>query len=137
MRAADNTLFTNGFKASDVVTTMGDVHHIFPRKYLQKELIASQRLYNQVANYTFLEKKINIAIGAKRPGDYFSTALDACRDGNGYYGDISDEQELMDNLATNCIPKDIFGMGAEDYEHFLTERRDLMARKIKAYFQSL
>ncbi len=137
IKAADNTLFSGSFKVGDIVTTMGDVHHIFPRKYLQKQLNAPQRLYNQVANYTFLERRINIAVGAKRPGDYFTTALDAIRSGEKYFGDISDEQELMDNLATNCIPANIFDMGAEDYERFLVERRELMAKKIKAYYQSL
>lgn len=137
IKAADNTLFSGSFKVGDIVTTMGDVHHIFPRKYLQKQLNAPQRLYNQVANYTFLERRINIAVGAKRPGDYFTTAIDAIRAGEKYFGDIADEQELMDNLATNCIPADIFDMGAEDYERFLVERRELMAQKIKAYYQSL
>ena len=55
VRAADNTLFTQGFKVSDVVANVGDIHHIFPKAYLRKELDAPQRLYNQVANYTYLE----------------------------------------------------------------------------------
>lgn len=137
VKAADNTLFSNGFKVSNIVTTIGDVHHIFPRKYLQKEISAPQRLYNQLANYAFLERRINIAVGTKRPGTYFTEALDAIRAGEEYFGDISDERELMDNLVTNCIPTDIFDMGAADYQGFLEERRTLMAQKIKAYFQSL
>lgn len=137
VRGADNTLFSNGFKVSDVVTTMGDVHHIFPRKFLQKKLGAPQRLYNQVANYAFLEKKINIAIGAKRPGEYFTTALEGCRNGSAYFGDISDESDLMANLAANCMPTDVFAMGADDYQRFLETRRQMMAQKIKTYFQSL
>ena len=137
VRAADNTLFSNSYKVSDVVTVTGDIHHIFPRKYLQKELNAPQRLYNQVANYAFLERKINIAIGAKRPGDYFTTALDCCHNGGSYFGDISDEKALMDNLEQNCIPADVFDMGAEDYDRFLEERQQMMAAKIKSYFQSL
>ena len=116
---------------------MIDVHHIFPRKYLRTEIDAPQRLYNQIANYTFLEKRINIAIGAKRPGEYFTTALDACQQGGEYYGDIKNEQELMDNLDANCIPADVFSMDATDYQRFLVERRELMAKKIKAYFLSL
>ena len=137
VRSADNTLFSAGFKVSDIVTTIGDVHHIFPRKYLQKDFELPQRLYNQVANYAFLEKRINIAIGAQCPGDYFTTALDACNSGGSYFGDISDEQALMENLAENCIPEDIFFMTGADYDRFLNERRELMAKKIKAYFQSL
>lgn len=137
VKEADNTLFSNGFKASNIVTTIGDVHHIFPRKYLQKEIEAPQRLYNQLANYAFLERRINIAVGAKCPGDYFTEALDAIREGISYFGDIADEQKLMENLADNCIPSNIFDMGANDYENFLSERRILMANKIKAYYSSL
>lgn len=137
IKAADNTLFSSGFKVGDVVTTIGDVHHIFPKKYLRTEIDAPQSLYNQVANYAFLEKRINIAVGAQNPGQYFTIALNACKSNGQYFGDISDEQKLMDNLASNCIPADIFSMDANNYQRFLKERRKLMAQKIKAYFQAL
>lgn len=136
-RAADNTLFTSGFKVADVISNIGDIHHIFPKAYLRDKLDAPQRLYNQVANYAYLEKRINIAIGDRRPGDYFSEALHACEAGERYFGDISDADALERNLKANCIPSDIFEMGAEDYEKFLEERRKLMAEKIKGYFLGL
>lgn len=137
VRAADNTLFTSGFKVSDVVANVGDIHHIFPRAYLREAIDAPQRLYNQVANYTYLEKKINIAIGKQNPGEYFSVAKQACENGGSYFGDITSLDELHTNLAANCIPEDIFEMDASDYERFLDERRTLMAQKIKRYFFSL
>ena len=137
VRASDNTLFTKGFKVADVVGSVGDIHHIFPKAYLKKELDAPQRLYNQVANYAYLEKRINIAIGVQAPGAYFSEARGACRAGTGYFGDISTEDDLEANLAANCVPSGIFDMGARDYERFLEERRVLMARKIRAYFEGL
>ncbi len=137
VRAADNTLFTGGFKVSDVVANVGDIHHIFPRAYLREAIDAPQRLYNQVANYTYLEKKINIAIGKQNPGEYFSAAKRACENGGSYFGDIMSLDELHANLAANCIPEDIFEMDASDYERFLDERRTLMAQKIKRYFFSL
>lgn len=137
VKAADNTLFSSGFKVADVISSVGDIHHVFPKAYLRDRLDAPQRLYNQVANYAFLEKRINIAISDRRPGDYFSEALGACGSGKKYFGDIADAGELKENLASNCIPEDIFEMGAEDYERFLEERRGLMAKKIKGYFLSL
>ncbi|MBQ9021230.1 MAG: hypothetical protein IJ113_04355, partial [Eggerthellaceae bacterium] len=137
VKAADNTLFSTGVKVSDVMATIGDIHHIFPKGFLRKELDAPQRLYNQVANYAFLEKRINIAISDDHPGTYFSTALNACRNGERYFGDVQSEAGFMENLADNCIPKDIFTMGAQDYERFLSERRELMARKIRDYFRGL
>lgn len=136
-RAADNTLFTNGFKVADIIGNVGDIHHIFPKAYLQEKLDAPQRLYNQVANYTFLEKRINIAIGKKSPKEYFGIAKDAITSGEDYFGDIADPEALRSNLEANCIPEGIFEMEAADYEDFLAQRRKLMARKIERYFKSL
>lgn len=136
-RAADNTLFTNGFKVADIIGNVGDIHHIFPKAYLRDEIDAPQRLYNQVANYTFLEKRINIAIGKKSPKEYFGIAKDAITSGEDYFGDIADPEALRSNLEANCIPEGIFEMEAADYEDFLAQRRKLMARKIERYFKSL
>lgn len=137
VRSADNTLFTNGFKVADVIGNVGDIHHIFPKAYLRKEIDAPQRLHNQIANYTYLEKRINIAIGEKSPGEYFSQARAAIIEGKPYFGDISDEETLISNLKANCIPEGVFHMSAKDYETFLAERRTLMAQKIRQYFESL
>ncbi len=137
IKEADNTLFTNGVKVSDVIASIGDIHHIFPKDFLRKEISAPQRLYNQVANYAYLEKRINIKVGARRPGDYFSEALECAKSGAPYFGNIYGEENLLDNLSQNCIPGDIFDMEAEDYERFLNERRILMANKIKSYFFAL
>ena len=137
VRSADNTLFTNGFKVADVITNVGDIHHIFPKAYLRKAIDAPQRLYNQVANYTYLEKRINIAIGEKCPGEYFSQARDAIKSGASYFGDIADQGILLSNLEVNCIPEGIFDMNADDYEDFLAQRRILMAKKIRNYYESL
>ena len=137
VRSANNTLFTNGVKVSDVVATIGDIHHIFPKNYLKKELDAQKGLYNQVANYAYLEKRINIKIADRRPGDYFTEALTACAEGAAYFGDIAKVDDLYANMAENCIPEDIFDMGAEDYGQFLFRRRQLMAAKIKDYFKGL
>lgn len=136
-RATDNTLFTNGFKVADIIGNVGDIHHIFPKGYLRDEINAPQRLYNQVANYTFLEKRINIAIGKKSPKEYFTIAKDAIVSGSDYFGDIADLETLQTNLEANCIPEGIFEMEAADYEDFLVQRRQLMAKKIERYFKSL
>ena len=136
-RTADNTLFTNGFKVADIIGNVGDIHHIFPKAYLRDKIDAPQRLYNQVANYTFLEKRINIAIGKKSPKEYFGIARDAIMSGEEYFGDIAELEALRSNLEANCIPDGIFEMEAADYEDFLAQRRKLMARKIELYFKSL
>lgn len=137
VRSADNTLFTNGFKVADVIGNVGDIHHIFPKAYLKKAIDAPQRLYNQIANYAYLEKRINIAIGEMRPGEYFTLAREAIASGQKYFGDISDESRLLANLGANCIPEGVFDMDADDYGDFLAQRRTLMARKIRGYYESL
>lgn len=136
-RTADNTLFTNGFKVADIIGNVGDIHHIFPKAYLQEKLGAPQRLYNQVANYTFLEKRINIAIGKKSSKEYFGIARGAISSGTSYFGDIASLEALRLNLEANCIPEGIFNMEAGDYEEFLAQRWQLMAQKIERYFKSL
>ncbi len=37
----------------------------------------------------------------------------------------------------NCVPGGVEEMTFEDYPAFLAERRKLMARKIRGYFESL
>jgi hypothetical protein len=71
------------------------------------------------------------------PNIYFNEALNQCKNGEQIIGDILDEKELMNNLFSNAIPNNIFGLTAESYESFLLERRKLMARKIKEYYSSL
>ncbi len=115
----------------------GDVHHVFPKEFLkQNGKLRTQ--YNQVANLAYLETPINIAIGKKSPAEYFSAAFQQCETGTVSIGTIKDADELRRNLETNCIPLDIATMGIEDYEtKFLQERRKLMAKKIKKYYESL
>lgn len=137
VKAADNTLFTTGVKVSDVVATMGDIHHIFPKNYLRKAIDAPQRLYNQVANYTFLERKINIAVKDDAPSAYFNKELEGIRAGKNAYGNIMTEEGFFSNLAANCIPADVVDMTADDYEAFLDARRRLMAAKVRDYFKGL
>ena len=136
VKDADNTLFTTGVKVSDTVATTGDIHHVFPKAYLRAHGLP-RRLYNQVANYTFLERKINIAVKDDAPGEYFTRELSAVRAGRGHYGNIQSEEGLRANLVANCIPEDVFDMGIDDYERFLAERRRLMAVKIRDYFFGL
>ncbi len=137
VRAADNTLFSNGFKVADVIGNVGDIHHIFPRAYLQKKMNAPKSVYNQVANYAYVEKRINIKIGEACPGEYFTCAQDAISKDGDYFGDISGAASFKANLDANCIPSNIYGMTYDDYEFFLSQRRKLMANKIRNYFESL
>lgn len=133
----DNTLFSNGSKISDLITVIGDVHHIFPKKYLIHNGYAQRSKYNQIANFTYLDTQVNKAIGDDAPNVYFKKVLRQCAGEEMTIGNISDEETLKKNLAGNCIPLSVVNMDFHSYEVFLVERRKLMAQKIKAYYYSL
>jgi hypothetical protein len=41
-------------------------------------------------------------------------------------------------MEMNCVPEDVVTMSVEDYEsRFLTKRRELMAAKIRKYYEAL
>ncbi len=46
---ADDALFTCGYKVNDLITVIGDVHHIFPKKYLIKNGVNEKSKYNQMS----------------------------------------------------------------------------------------
>jgi hypothetical protein len=134
---SDDALMTTGTKVSDLVTIIGDVHHIFPKKYLQKSGITEKSKYNQIANYVYLDAAINKSIGEKAPCEYFGVLFEQCQTKTLKYGNITDNGVLEKNLKANCIPEGIKDVEASGYEVFLSERRKLMARKIRDYYYSL
>ncbi|MBU5344189.1 MAG: DUF262 domain-containing protein [Caldibacillus thermoamylovorans] len=115
----------------------GDIHHIFPKKYLQKNGYKNRGMYNQIANYVYTPQEINIAIKDQSPKQYFQAILKQCKEKTNKYGEIQDIELLEENLKQNCIPLEVFEMEADQYEEFLELRRKLMAQKIKEYYFSL
>lgn len=134
---SENALFSKGTKISDLITIMGDVHHIFPKKYLMRNGWQDRAQYNQIANYTFLDTQVNKDITDDAPFDYFTKAFTACEQGEAAYGNIKDVEELKENLKCNCIPHDVVEMSHIDYPKFLEQRRVLMAQKIRRYYENL
>jgi hypothetical protein len=133
----DNSLMMNGTKVRDLITTIGDVHHIFPKKYLQKNGLTDKSKYNQTANYTYLDTATNITVGEKAPYEYFKMLFEQCETKVLKYGNITEIEILKENLKENCIPENIVSMNVESYDDFLLERRKLMAKKIKEYYYKL
>jgi hypothetical protein len=133
----DNSLLMNGMKVTELITIMGDIHHIFPKDHLEAHGIKDRAKYNQIANYTYLDTTTNIAIGNKPPCDYFGIVFNQCETKTNVYGNINDKVKLLENLDANCIPENVVTMDYKHYEEFLLERRKLMAKKIKGYYYSL
>ena len=132
----DNSLLSSNIRVEELIRLGGDVHHIFPKKYLVEHGFERTQ-YNQTANYAYLDTPVNISIGKKAPKDYFSAALAQCGSDKAETGSIIDEKVLRENLATNCIPEDVFEMDYTRYDEFLEKRRVLMAAKIRKYYESL
>lgn len=120
----------------DLITHRGDIHHLFPREYLKHNGLSSGQ-YNQIANYVLMQQEINIKVGKKSPKEYFTQLLHQVTNGDKIYGAIDTHDELKNNLAMHCIPESIFDMEITHYNHFLQERRKLMADKIKEYYWRL
>ncbi len=132
----DMSLLSNNITVKDLIDISGDVHHIFPKEYLKSNGY-SRNLYNQNANYAYLDTQVNKSIGKKAPCEYFGEALRQCETKDITCGSITDIEQLKENLATNCIPFEACNMTHESYEEFLEKRRVLMAKKIKDYYYSL
>lgn len=132
-----NSLLMTGLKIQDLVTDIGDIHHIFPKAYLKKQGIKNRRQYNQVANFIYLDTQVNKNISDAAPETYFGKVMEQCKGSEITIGNISDMNTLRQNLEENCIPEDIVHMTAEDYELFLAQRRILMAKLIEKYYKNL
>ncbi len=134
---AETSLLSASSKVADLLATMGDVHHIFPKEYLKRNGVEERSQYNQVANYIYLDTGVNISIGKKAPKDYFSNALNQCETKIISTGTITEKEQFFANLQMNCIPSEIVNWTAENYFDFLAQRRKMMAEKIKNYYQAL
>lgn len=136
VRANDTGLLSKDITVRELVSHLGDIHHIFPRDLLKKAGLARSQ-YNQIANYAYTQEEINIKIGNKPPRAYFADIQAQCSGGPLKYGAIADAHTLKVNLAANCVPEAIMDMDVAQFDEFLKRRRELMAAKIRLYYQSL
>lgn len=122
---------------SELINLGGDIHHIFPKKYLVDNGYEKNQ-YNQVANYAYLDTPINIKIGKKAPGEYLNEALsEILKQSESSFKSIKTEEEFRKNLEDNCIPVEILQMDHTRYEEFLEMRRKKMTNLIKEYYYNL
>lgn len=110
--------FLSTEKVTSIVKNVGDKHHVFPKKYLENNGF-EQTEYNQIANYAMINKETNIIIGKKAPLHY-----------------LKEFENSDKNFEENALPIDLETMKANDYYKFLEQRRILMSRKIKKYYES-
>lgn len=115
----------------------GDIHHIVPKDYLQKNGFPDRGDYNQVANYALTETSINISVSNKPPAEYMATISSQVDGGKLVLGELTNSSDLAKNMAENAIPEFLPEVTASSYREFLMERRRLMARIIRDYYQNL
>lgn len=115
----------------------GDIHHIVPKDYLQKNGYPDRSDYNQVANYALTETAINISISNRPPAEYMAALEAQIATGRLTLGEILDAEDLSRNLRENAVPPDLSSVMAASYLEFLTERRRMMAAAIRDYYQEL
>ena len=120
-----------------LIEQRGDIHHIFPKKYLQKNGVNNRKDYNQIANYVYIQSEINIRISDTAPCKYMEKMVEQVDGGGLAYGGIMSEEDLKKNLAENCVPEEFIRMDIWDYPIFLEKRRALMAQYIRDYYKSL
>lgn len=131
-----------GFLSSQIdvqslIEQRGDIHHIFPKKYLQRNGVNNRKDYNQIANYVFTQSEINIKIKDDAPCEYMANMRKQIAGDGYFYGSIATMKDLEANLDENCIPKEFIDMDINNYALFLDKRRTKMAHYIRDYYRNL
>jgi hypothetical protein len=137
IKKGDKGFLSKEIEIRHLIEERGDIHHIFPKKYLQKNGYTNRGQYNQIANYAYTQQEINIAIKDQSPKEYMEKMLEQCDTKQLKLGEIDDIAQLEQNLQENCIPHEIFQMEHDQYDQFLEIRRKQMALKIKDFYFSL
>jgi hypothetical protein len=140
--AAQVATNARGFLSKDItVATMlqqsGDIHHIVPKDYLQRNGYPDRSDYNQVANFALTETAINISISNKPPAIYMAEMESQIKSGDLALGEITNWKVLERNLADNAIPDDLKEVTVGSYQEFLIRRRKLIAAAIHRYYEAL
>ncbi len=100
-----------------------ELHHLFPRAYLEKQGIKDLKLINQVGNYAYIEWPQNVSISDSPPEAYVPKMKEIIPDSD--WG-------LMQQM--HALPENWHLM---DYREFLKTRRFLIAQVIKMGFEEL
>ncbi len=135
-KLGDLGFLSRDISVRDLLLNRSDVHHIYPRNHLKKQGLTRGR-YNQIANFVRAQSEINIAIGDTPPEVYFAELAEQCNGGAKKYGGITEPDEMRANLRMSCLPENLLDGDTPDFDDFLEQRRQLMAQKIKTYFEGL
>lgn len=127
---------SKSMKISSLIEQRGDVHHIFPKKYLMNNGYP-QKAYNQVANFVYTEQATNIKVGMLTPKEYLNKVKTQIDAGTNEISTLDSISSLQESLANNDMPNILEEANHLVYESFLEDRRRLMANKLKIYYENL
>ncbi len=134
---ANATAFlSKSMKISSLIDQRGDIHHVFPKKYLSDNGYLP-RQYNQVANFVYTEQATNIKVGKMPPNEYLAKVMGEIQDGVFNISTIDSSPKLEESLWFNDIPAVLYTATHDDYNDFLIARRKLMAQKIRTFYEQL
>lgn len=106
-----------------VMLEEGNIHHIFPQAYLRKNGFSKGDI-NQIANYVWVTQPKNLEISDKAPKDYLSDK------------NITEFMSETNNNE-NAIPEEIVDYDFHNYSDFLNQRRHLMAKKMREFYENM
>jgi hypothetical protein len=122
-----NLTMTDLFDPTRVSTKSDlEIHHLFPKAWLQRNGITSPKEYNQIANMGLLEWQANIAVSDEDPKTYVPRLEGRLMEKSNWT-----EADLAEANRLHALPEEWWEM---DYEDFLQQRRELMADLIREAF---
>lgn len=127
---------SKSMKINSLIEQRGDIHHIFPKKYLTDNGFV-QRQYNQIANFVYTEQSTNIKVGKMPPKEYMKKVLEEIETKRYDISTIDSKPILEQSLEMNDMPNMLYNADYTNYKDFLISRRRIMADKIKNYYKSL
>lgn len=115
----------------EIISTKSDleIHHLFPKAWLQRNGVTSAKEYNQIANMGLLEWHANIAVSDEEPRTYVPRLENRLKEKSGW----TDEQ-LANANRDHALPDEWWDL---EYEDFLSQRRELMADLIREAFDRI
>ena len=137
VKMQDKGFLSKQITVRNLIEDRGDIHHLFPKNYLQKNGQNNKSLYNQIANYAMTQSEINIRIKDESPKMYMSKVLEQIATKQPYIGGIVTQKELEETFQQTCIPQEFINYDVNNYQEFLEKRRILMANKIKEFYTGL
>lgn len=137
VKMQDKGFLSKQITVRNLIEDRGDIHHLFPKNYLQKNGQNNKSLYNQIANYAMTQSEINIRIKDESPKMYMSKVLEQIATKQPYIGGIVTQKELEKTFQQTCIPQEFINYDVNNYQEFLEKRRILMANKIKEFYTGL